>query len=133
MADQISNIKFKRQVLQLKPPSLCLQTLMVGLWVLAACICSIQTANCPSSVPSSAATSTEQCTFDFYFGNSEYRFILSSILCSFSEYSKTYTDGVAAGPVSNSLYYLYLLQPEKNRNDLNLAKCIFNVLKIKEL
>ena len=120
MADQISKIKTKRQVLQLKPPHFCLQTLMICLWVLALCICSIQTATCPPSVPSSAATTTEQCTFDLYFGFFLSDFILSSILRNFSGYATTYTYGVAAGPVSNSLYYLYHLQPEKKRCDLNL-------------
>ena len=89
MADQIPKIKSNRQVLQLKPPRIFLQTMMVGLFMLASSICSVQTATCPPSVPSSAATTTEQ--------------------CSFSTYTYTYTGGVAVGPVSNSLYYLYLL------------------------
>ena len=89
MADQISKIKFKRQVLQLKPPRLCLQTLMVCLFMLALSICSVQTATCPPSVPSSAATTTEQ--------------------YSFLGYTTTQTYGIAVGPVSNSLYYLYFL------------------------
>ena len=113
MADQIPKIKFKRQVLSLKPPHLCLQTLMVGLWVLAASICSVQAATCPSSVPSSAATTTEKCTFDLHFGDLKSDFILSSILRSFPGYTYTYTAGVAVGPVSNSLYYLYYLQSER--------------------
>ena len=122
MADQIPKIKSKRQVLQLKSPHLCLQTLMVGLWVLAASICSIQTATCPPSVPSStAATTTEQCTFDLHFDDLKYDFLLSSIFSSFSGYTNTYTDGVVVGPVSNSLYYFYWLQPEKKRSDINLA------------
>ena len=89
MADQISKIKYKRQVLQLKPHGLCLQTLMVCLWVLAASISSVQTATCPSSVPLSAATTTEQ--------------------CSFTGYTSTKIYGIAVGPASNSLYYLYAL------------------------
>ena len=89
MADQIPKIKFKRQVLQLKPPHLCLQALMVCLWVLATSICSVQTATCPPSVPSSAATTKEQ--------------------SSFSGFTSTQTYEVTAGPVSNSLYYLYYL------------------------
>ena len=87
MADQKPKIKFKRQVLQLKPSRLYLQTLIMGLWVLAASISSVQTATCSSSVPSSAATTTE--------------------LCNFS--TTTYTFGIVVGPVSNSLYYLYAL------------------------
>ena len=115
MADQILKIKSNRQVLQLKPPRIFLQTIMVGLFMLASSICSVQTATCPSSIPSSAATTTEQCTFDLYFDDLEFNFILSSIFSSFSTYTYTYTGGIAVGPVSNSLYYLYLLQPEKKR------------------
>ena len=89
MADQIPIIKSKRLKFQLKPPLLCLKALIVGLCVLALSICSVQTATCPSSVPPSAATITEQ--------------------CSFSGYTYTYTYGIAGGPVSNSLYYLYLI------------------------
>ena len=129
MADQIPKIKSKRQVLQLKPPRILLQTIMMGLFMLASSICSVQTATCPSSIPSSAATTTEQYTFDLYFGDLEFKFILSSIFSSFSTYTSTRTYGIAAGPVSNSLYYLYLLQPEKKRCYINLALCIFNVLK----
>ena len=94
MADQIPRIKSKRQVLRLKTPHLCLQTLMVSLLMLALSICSVQTATCPSSVPSSAATITEQ--------------------CSFSVYTSTNTFGVAVGPVSNSLYYLHYLPSPDN-------------------
>ena len=89
MDDQIPRIKSKRQVLQFKPSCLWLQTLMVGLCVLAASICSVETATCPPLVPSSAAIITEQ--------------------CNFSECGYTSTDMVAVGPVSNSLYYLYWL------------------------
>ena len=67
MENQIPKIKSKRQVLHSKPPHLSLQTLILGLLVLALSICSIQTAICPPSVPSSAAMTTEQCTFDLYF------------------------------------------------------------------
>ena len=115
MADQISKIKFKRQVLQLKPPRLCLQTLMVCLFMLALSICSVQTATCPPSVPSSAATTTEQYTFDLHFDDLNFDFRLSSILRSFLGYTTTQIYGIAVGPVSNSLYYLYFLQPEKKR------------------
>ena len=89
MADLISKIKSKRQVFQLKPPRLCFQTLMVCLWMLAASISSVQTATCPSSIPTSAATITEQCSFTGYITTKIY--------------------GIAVGPVSNSLYYLYRL------------------------
>ena len=133
MADQIPKIKSNRQVLQLKPPRIFLQTIMMGLFMLASSIYSVQTATCPSSIPSSAATTTEQCTFDLYFDDLEFKFILSSILRSFSGYTYTYTDGIAVGPVSNSLYYLYFLQPEKKRCDINLVLCIFNVLKNNKL
>ena len=67
MDDQIPRIKSKRQVLQFKPSCLWLQTLMVGLCVLAASICSVETATCPPLVPSSAAIITEQCTLNLYF------------------------------------------------------------------
>ena len=87
MADKIPKIKFKRQILQLKSPRQCFQTLIVGLFMLAWSICSAQSATCPSSVPISAATITEQ--------------------CNFSGYTTTQTSGIAVGPVSNSLYYLY--------------------------
>ena len=113
MADRIPKIKSREQVLRLKPPYLCLQTMMVSLFMLTASISSVQTATCPPSVPSSAATTTEQCTFDLHFGDLKSDFILSSILRSFSGYTYTYTRGVAVGPVSNSLYYLYHLQPKK--------------------
>ena len=133
MADQIPKIKSNRQVLQLKPPRIFLQTIMMGLFMLASSICSVQTATCPSSIPFSAATTIEQYTFDLYFDDLEFNFILSSILRSFSGYASTRTFGVAVGPVSNSLYYLYLLQSEKKRCDLNLVLCIFNVLKNNKL
>ena len=93
MADQMSRIKSKRQVLQSKPLRLCLQTMMMGLWVLAASICSVFAATCPSLVAYSAATTTEQ--------------------YSFSGYSSIQTYGVAVGSVSNSLYYLHYLYPSK--------------------
>ena len=121
MAAQIPKIKSKRQVLQLKPTCLYLQTLIVGLLVLALSICSVHTATCPPSVPSSAATTTEQCTLDLYFGDLNSDFILSSILRNFSEYASTQTYWITMGPVSNSLYYLYWLQPKKESCDLNLA------------
>ena len=93
MAYQIPKIKSKRKVLQLKPPRLCFQTLMVCLWVFVASICSVKTATCPSSIPSSAAMTTEQCSFAGY---------------------NIQTSGIAVGPVSNSLYYLYFLYTPNN-------------------
>ena len=116
MADQIPRIKSKRQILQLKPLRLCRKTLIVSLFMLALRICSAQTVTCPTSVPSSAATTTEQSTFDLHFGDLKSEFIFSSILSSFTGYT-TNTYGVAVGPVSNSLYYLYYLQSEMNRCD----------------
>ena len=86
MIYQKSRLKSKQEVLQLKPPSLCFQTLMVGLCVLALSIYSVQTATCPASVSSSLATVTERYTFT---GSVPVR-----------------TYGVVAGPVSNSLYYM---------------------------
>ena len=67
MADQIPKIKSKRQVLQMKPRCLFLEALLIGLSVLSENIYSVQTVTCPPSVPISAATTTEQCTFDLYF------------------------------------------------------------------
>ena len=89
MADQTSRIRSKQLVLQLKSPGLCFQTLLIGLWVLAASICSVQTAICPSSVSPFLATTTEQ--------------------GSFSGYTDTQNYGLAVGIVSNSFYYLYCL------------------------
>ena len=89
MVDQASRIKSKAQILQSKPPRLCLKTLMVGLCVFALSICSVLTATCPPSVPSSATITTEQCNFSGYSGTQAFR--------------------VAVGPVSNSLYYSYQL------------------------
>ena len=87
MADQISKTKSKAQVLKMKCPRICLKTLMVGLCVLVANICSVLTATCPPSVPFSATKISEQ--------------------CSFSGFNSVETYGVAGGPVSSSLYYLY--------------------------
>ena len=89
MAYQIPRIKFNWRVLKLKPSRFCFQTLIVGLCVVALSICLVKTATCPPSVPTSAATTTEQ--------------------YSFSGYTKTYTVGVVVSPVSNSLYYLYVI------------------------
>ena len=86
MADQIPKIKSKQLVLQLKPPRFCLQSLMVGLFMLALSIYCVQTATCPSSVPFSATTIIEE--------------------CSYSGFTTTRSYGVAVGPVSSSLYYL---------------------------
>ena len=94
MADQIQKTKSKAQVLQLKLPGLYLKTFMIGLFVLVASICSVLTATCPSSVPSSAATTIEE--------------------CSFTGYSTTYTLGHTIGPVSNSIYYLFLISTPEN-------------------
>ena len=115
MADQIPRIKSKRLRFQLKHPLLCFQALIVGLCVLALSICSVLSATCPPSVPSSAATITELSTLDLYFSDLEFKFIFSSTLCSFTGYTSTYTYGIAGGPVSNSLYYLYWLQSEDKR------------------
>ena len=93
MADQIPKIKSKRQALQMKPRCLFLEALLIGLCVLSENIYSVQTVTCPPSVPISAATTTEQCSFSGFF---------------------TYTDGIAEGPVSSSLYYLYLLASGSN-------------------
>ena len=60
--------------------------------MLALSIYSVQTAACPPSVPSSAATITEQ--------------------CSFSGKSSTKTYGAIRGSVSNSLYYLYWISAD---------------------
>ena len=89
MADQIQKTKSKTQVLQFKLPRLCLKTFMIGLCVLVTSICSVLTATCPFSVPSSAATTTEQ--------------------CSFTGFTSIYTLGHTIGPVSNSIYSLILL------------------------
>ena len=120
MTDHTSRIKPKQQILQSKLSRLCLKTLMMGLWVFAASISSVQTATCSSSVPASAATTTEKYTFDLYFCDLECSFIFRSILRSFPGYGYIYTYGVAGGPVSNSLYFLYSLQSLKKRCDLNL-------------
>ena len=66
MADQMQRIKSKRLVFQLKPPHFCFKTLAMGLCMLAAIICSVLAATCPALVPSSAATITEQSTFDLH-------------------------------------------------------------------
>ena len=89
MADQIPKTKPKSQVLQMKCPRIIYKTLTVGLWVLYASICSVLTATCPPSVPFYAFTTSEQ--------------------CSFSGFTSIQTYGVAGGPVSSSLYYLYRL------------------------
>ena len=89
MADQISKTKSKSQFLKMKRPRICLKTLKVGLCMLVASIYSVLTATCPPSVPLSATITSEQCTF--------------------SGFSSFETYGVAGGPVSNSLYYLYRL------------------------
>ena len=88
MADQISRIKSKQPELQLKPSRKSF-VLIVVLWVLVASICFVQTATCPSSVSSSAATNSEQ--------------------YSFSGYTDSINYGIAGGPISNSLYYMYYL------------------------
>ena len=120
MAYQIPIIKSKRLKFQLKAPLLCLKALIMGLCVIALSICSVQTASCPSSVPPSAATTTEQCTLDLYSSDLKSKFIFNSILRSFSGYTYAYTYGIAGGPVSNSLYYLYLIQSEEKNRALNL-------------
>ena len=94
MADQTSRIRSKQLVLQHKSPGLCFQTLLKGLWVLAASICSIKAAICPSSVSPLLATTIEK-------GN-------------FSGYTNTQNYGIAVGIVSNSFYYLYCLSTPFN-------------------
>ena len=89
MAVQIPKTKSKAQVLQLKHPRLCLKTLTVGLCVLVASICSVLAATCPSSVPSSTTITSEQCIY--------------------SEYNSAERCGIAGGPVSSSLYFLFRL------------------------
>ena len=113
MADQISKTKSKSQFLKMKRPRICLKTLKVGLCMLVASIYSVLTATCPPSVPLSATITSEQCTFDLHFGDLKCNFIFSSTLRTFSGFSSFETYGVAGGPVSNSLYYLYRLQSEK--------------------
>ena len=115
MIYQKFRMKSKQQVLQLKPPNLCLQTLMVGLCVLALSIYSVQTATCSASVSSSLATATERYTFDLHFSCLNFDFIFNSILRSFTGSTDVRTYRVVAGPVSNSLYYLYRIQSEKKR------------------
>ena len=95
MADQISKTKSKAQVLKMKLPRICLKALAVGLCVLVASICSVLTATCPPSVPSSAAIVKEQCSFSGYTSVEKY--------------------GIVGGPVSNSLYFLYRVSfPNEN-------------------
>ena len=113
MADQIPRIKPKWLILHFKRPQIFFQILIAGLCMLALSIYSVQTAACPPSVPSSAATITEQCTFDLYFDGFKSKYILNSILRSFSGKSSTKTYGAIRGSVSNSLYYLYWIQKEK--------------------
>ena len=81
MAEQIPKFKSKRQVLQMKHRCLFLQTLMIGLCVFSGNIYSVQTATCPSSVPISAAITTEQSTIDLYFGdiNSDFNLVQSCV------------------------------------------------------
>ena len=100
--------------------SFFLRTTVVGLCVLAASICSVLAATCPSSMPTSAATTTEQYTFDSHFVNLKLQFILSSILRSFTGYSSIQAYGIVVGRVSNSLYYLYSLQSKKEESDFSL-------------
>ena len=113
MVDQKSKMKPKQQVFQFKSRRLCLQTMMVGLCVLSLSISSVQTAACPASVPYSTAITTEQYTFDLHFGGLNCNFILISILRKFLTYITTEAYAIAAGPVSNSIYYLYRLQPKR--------------------
>ena len=89
MAYQMSKMKPKQSIRQSKTSKLCFRIFITTILVLTAIISSVKTATCSSSVPSSAATTTEQCSFDGY--------------------SITYTYGVVGGPVSKSLYYLYCL------------------------
>ena len=79
-------MKSKQSIRQSKTSKLCFRIFITTILVLTAIISSVKTATCSSSVPSSAATTTEQ--------------------CSFIGYDYTFTYGVVGGPVSNSLYYL---------------------------
>ena len=88
MENQISRIKPKQLVRQSKASQNCFRIFIATILVLTAIISSVKTATCPSSVPSSAAITTEQCSFAGY---------------------TTYTQKVVGGPVSNSLYYFYRL------------------------
>ena len=93
MADQISRIECKQLIFRLKLSQLCFKTLKMFLCMLATSICLIQTSTWPSSVPSSAVTTTEQ--------------------YSFSGFS-TCTFRIVVGSLSNSLYYLYWLNFKKD-------------------
>ena len=115
MIYQKSRMKSKQEVLQSKPPSLCLQTLMVGLCVLALSIYSVQTTTCSASMSSSSATITETHTFDLHVSRLNFNFIFNSILRKFTGSSSVEIFKVVVGPVSNSLYYLDQIQPEKKR------------------
>ena len=84
----MSKMKPKQSIRQSKASQLCFRIFITTILVLTAIISSVKTATCSSSVPSSAATTTEQCSFTGY---------------------DTFTFGVVGGPVSNSLYYLYRL------------------------
>ena len=84
----MERIESKQSVLQSKTSRLRFQIFIVGLLMLSSRVSLVQTTTCPSSVPSSAKTTTEECNF---IGES------------------AYTVGVVGGPVSNSLYYLIYL------------------------
>ena len=90
MENQMKRIESKQSVLQSKTSRLCFRIFIVGLLMLSSSVSLVQTAICPSSVPSSAKSATEECNF---IGES------------------AYTVGVVGGPVSNSLYYLIYLYP----------------------
>ena len=90
----MSKMKPKQSIRQSKTFKLCFRIFITTIFVLTAKISSVKTATCSSSVPSSAAITTEKCSFDGY--------------------STTYTYGVVEGPVSNSLYYLYRLDSGSN-------------------
>ena len=89
MEKQVSRIRSKRSVFQLKISPLLFWSLIVGLCFLNTNISLVQTATCPSSMSSSAVKITEQ--------------------YSFTGYTYSYSYGVIGGPVSNNLYYMYFV------------------------
>ena len=62
MENQMSRIKPKQSVRQSKASQHCFRIFIATILVLTTIISSVKTATCPSSVPSLAAITTEQCT-----------------------------------------------------------------------
>ena len=89
----MSRIKPKQSVRQSKASQHCFRIFIPTILVLTAIISSVKTATCPSSVSSSAAKTSEQCSFTGY---------------------TTGTYGIVGGSVSNSLYYFYRLSSTPN-------------------